>query len=117
MANTFKNAIKKDVTTTSSNYDELYTAPSSSGNTAIILGLALANKTTSAVTVKVQIDDFSDSSASGTIQLLEDVSIPANTTLEVLGGQKYVLEAGDKLKVRAGTGTAIDAFLGVMERT
>ena len=114
MANTFKNAIKSNVTTTGSNYDTLYTAPSSSGNTAIILGLALANKTTSAVTVKVQI---TDSDPSATIQLLEDVSIPANTTLEVLGGQKYVLEAGDILKVQAGTGTAIDAFLGVMERT
>ena len=115
MANTFKNAIKSNVNNGS--YHPLYTAPSSSGNTAIILGLALANKTTSAVTVKVQIDDVSDSGASGTIQLLEDVSIPANTTLEVLGGQKYVLEAGDALKVQAGTGTAIDAFLGVMERT
>ena len=113
MANTFKNAIKSNVSNGS--YDSLYTAPSSSGNTAIILGLALANKTTSAVTVKVQITDVAPST--GTIQLLEDVSIPANTTLEVLGGQKYVLEAGDKLKVRAGTGTAIDAFLGVMERT
>jgi len=112
MANTFKNAIKSSVN--NAGYDALYTAPSSSGNTAIILGLALANKTTSAVTVKVQIND---TSASATIQLLEDVSIPANTTLEVLGGQKYVLEAGDILRVRAGTGTAIDAFLGVMERT
>ena len=99
MANTFKNAIKSNVTTTGSDYDTLYTAPSSSGNTAIILGLALANKTTSAVTVKVQITDTSASNA--TIQLLEDVSIPANTTLEVLGGQKYVLEAGDILKVQA----------------
>ena len=113
MANTFKNAIKSNVNNGS--YHPLYTAPSGSGNTAIILGLALANKTTSAVTVKVQITDTSASNA--TIQLLEDVSIPANTTLEVLGGQKYVLEAGDILKVQAGTGTAIDAFLGVMERT
>ena len=112
MANTFKNAIKSNVS--NSGYTDVYTAPSSSGNTAIILGLALANKTTSAVTVKVQIVD---AAPSATIQLLEDVSIPANTTLEVLGGQKYVLEAGDILKVRAGTGTAIDAFLGVMERT
>ena len=46
MANTFKNAIKSNVSNGS--YDSLYTAPSSSGNTAIILGLALANKTTSA---------------------------------------------------------------------
>ena len=91
----------------------LYTAPA--GATSIILGLALANKTTSSVTVKVQVADASGSNP--VIQLLEDVSIPANTTLEVLGGQKYILETGDILKVRAGTGTAIDAFLGVMERT
>ena len=45
MANTFKNAIKPNVTTTGSDYDTLYTAPS--GTTSIILGLALANKTTS----------------------------------------------------------------------
>jgi len=113
MANTFKNAIKPNVTTTGSNYDTLYTAPA--GATSIILGLALANKTTSSVTVKVQVADASGSNP--VIQLLEDVSIPANTTLEVLGGQKYILETGDMLKVRAGTGTAIDAFLGVMERT
>ena len=80
MANTFKNAIKSNVNNGS--YHPLYTAPSSSGNTAIILGLALANKTTSSVTVKVQITDVAPST--GTIQLLEDVSIPANTTLEVL---------------------------------
>ena len=113
MANTFKNAIKSNVTTTGSDYDTLYTAPA--GATSIILGLALANKTTSSVTVKVQVADASGSNP--VIQLLEDVSIPANTTLEVLGGQKYILETGDILKVRAGTGTAIDAFLGVMERT
>ena len=112
MANTFKNAIKSNVT--SGSYDTLYTAPTGSGNSAVILGLAMANKTTSAVTVKVQI---TDTSASGTIQLLESVSIPANTTLEALAGQKYVLEAGDIVKIQAGTGNAMDAFLGVMERT
>ena len=112
MANTFKNAMKSNVSNGS--YDSLYTAPSGSGNAGIILGLALANKTTSAVTVIVQV---AAAGTGATIQLLENVSIPANTTLEVLGGQKYVLEAGDILKVQAGTGTAIDAFLGVMERT
>ena len=111
MANTFKNAIKSNVSNGS--YDSLYTAPSSSGNTAIILGLALANKTTSAVTVKVQITDTSASNA--TIQLLEDVSIPANTTLEVLGGQKYVLEAGDILKMQTTQTNVIKMTASVLQ--
>jgi hypothetical protein len=81
----------------------LYTAPS--GAQVVVLGLAIANKTTSAVSVKVQ---FTDTSASTTHQLLEDVSIPANTTLETLAGQKYILESTDVLKVQAGTGSALD---------
>lgn len=110
MANTFKNAALADVN--NSAYDTLYTAPA--GTQTVILGLAIANKTTAAVTVKVQ---FTDSSASTTHQLLEDVSIPANTTLETLAGQKYILEATDILKVQAGTGSALDVVLGLMEKS
>jgi len=110
MANTFKNAALADVSTGS--YDTLYTAPASTQ--VVVLGLAIANKTTSAVTVKVQ---FTDTSAATTHQLLEDVSIPANTTLETLAGQKYILEATDVLKVQAGTGSALDVVLGIMEKT
>mgnify|MGYP001326488639 FL=1 len=110
MANTFKNAALANVN--NSAYDTLYTAPSATQ--VVILGLAIANKTSAAVTVKVQ---FTDSSASTTHQLLEDVQIPANTTLETLAGQKYILEASDILKVQAGTGSALDVVLGLMEKS
>ena len=110
MANTFKNAALADVS--SGSYDTLYTAPAATQ--VVVLGLAIANKTTAAVTVKVQ---FTDTSATTTHQLLEDVSIPANTTLETLAGQKYILEATDVLKVQAGTGSALDVVLGIMEKT
>jgi hypothetical protein len=110
MANTFKNAALADVNNAA--YDTLYTAPASTQ--VVVLGLAIANKTSAAVTVKVQ---FGDTSASTTHQLLEDVSIPANTTLETLAGQKYILEATDTLKVQAGTASALDVVLGIMEKT
>ena len=110
MANTFKNASVANVS--NSSYSTLYTTPSAT--TTVVLGLSLANKTTNAVTVQCQ---FTDASANATRQLLENVSIPANTTLEVFAGQKYILETGDILKVKAGTGSAIDAVLGVMQIT
>lgn len=110
MANTFKNAALTSVNNAA--YDTLYTAPSST--TTIVLGLAIANKTTQAVDVQVQ---FSDSSGGTTHQLLENVSIPGQTTLETLSGQKYVLETGDALKVQAGTASALDVVLGIMEIT
>ena len=109
MANTFKNAGLANVS--NSSYQTLYTAPSATQ--PVILGLAIANTTTNAVTVQVQ---FRDGSASADFQLLENVSIPANTTLETLAGQKYILEATDLLKVKAGTGSAIDVVLGFMEK-
>src|SRR5210317_2303179 len=98
MANTFRNAALANVNNAA--YDTLYTAPASTQ--VVVLGLAIANKTSAAVTVKVQ---FGDTSAATTHQLLEDVSIPANPTLENLAGQKYILEANDTLKVQAGTGS------------
>ena len=111
MANTFKNASVADVS--NSSYSTLYTTPSAT--TTVVLGLSLANKTTNAVTVQCQFTDASDSNA--TRQLLENVSIPANTTLEVFAGQKYILETGDKLQLQCSTGSALDAVLGVMQIT
>jgi len=110
MANTFRNAALADVNTGA--YDTLYTAPSST--TTVVLGLAISNKNSQAVTVQVQ---FSDNSANTTHQLLENVSIPGSTTLETLAGQKYILEQNDSLGVKANTNTAIDVVLGVMEIT
>ncbi len=49
--------------------------------------------------------------------MLEDVSIPGNTTLEFFAGQKYILEASDILKVQAGTASSLDVVLGIMEKT
>ena len=111
MANTFKNAFAANVS--HSSYVDLYTAPSST--TTIILGLALCNKTANAVDVTVQIQDTSDSN--NDFQVLDTVSIPARSTLEVLIGQKYVLETTDVLRVKSGTASSLDAILGIMEIT
>ena len=111
MANTFKNAFAASVN--HSAYVDLYTCPSAT--TTVILGLALCNKTANAVTVTVQMQDTSDSN--NDFQVLDTVTIPARTTLEVLSGQKYILETTDVLRVKAGTGSALDASLGIMEIT
>tara|TARA_B100000586_G_C19920131_1_gene346875 strand:+ start:368 stop:700 length:333 start_codon:yes stop_codon:yes gene_type:complete len=110
MANLFKNAFSANITT-GTTYATLYTA--GSGVTTVILGLALCNKSASAVNVTVQIQD----AGSTPYQVLEQVSIPARTTLEVLAGQKYILETTDTLRILAGTASAIDATLGLMEIT
>ena len=111
MANTFKNAFAANIS--NSSFVDLYTVPSAT--TTIVLGLTLCNKTSSAVTATVQFQDTSASNAD--FQVIDTVSIPARTSLELLSGQKYVLEATDVLRVKAGTGSALDATLGIMEIT
>ena len=111
MANTFKNDFAANVS--NSSYVDLYTAPAST--TTVILGLALCNKTANAVDATVQIQDTDDSGAD--FQVLDTVSIPPRTTLEVLAGQKYILETTDVLRVKSGTASALDATLGIMEIT
>ena len=111
MANTFKNAFAANIS--NSSFVDLYTVPSAT--TTIVLGLTLCNKTSSAVTATVQFQDTSASNAD--FQVIDTVSIPARTSLELLSGQKYVLETTDVLRVKAGTGSALDATLGIMEIT
>ena len=110
MPNTLKNILTTQLSTDSAT---LYTCPSSTN--AIILVLAFTNKTYNSVTASVQFTDASDSNA--TRLLLNEVTIPANTTLEVLAGQKYVLEASDILKVQASAASSLDAVLGLMQIT
>ena len=111
MANTFKNAFAANVN--HSAFVDLYTVGSST--TTVILGMAICNKTGNAVDVTVQMQDTSASSAD--FQVLDTVSIPGRTTLEILAGQKYILETTDVLRVKSGTANAIDVTLGIMEIT
>lgn len=108
MAEVFKNASKADVSTGSA--DTLYTAPAAT--TSIVLGAAIANKSSNTVGVTLK---FVDTSAGSTTQMIPNVQIPGNTTLEILAGQKYILETGDSLTVQADAGTSIDITLGVLE--
>jgi hypothetical protein len=107
MANTFKNARATDVGTS---YAAAYTAPS--GTTTVILGMAICNKSSGAVTVSVR---YNDSSSSMYNQIMQDVDVPAGSTLEVLSGQKYILETGDRIDVKSSAATSIDVTMGVME--
>lgn len=106
MANVFKNAHLADVDTT---YVELYATPAAT--TSVVLGLALVNKTQATVLVDVKFRD----QGTGDRMILNQVEIPIGTTLEVLSGQKYILEATDTIEIKCDATNGIDAFMGIME--
>ena len=115
MANTFKTVTKAGVTSA----DVIYTVAGST--TTVVLGLMLGNTTSSAITSTVTLGTNTSNRAGANdeanqdVELLTSTSIPANSTLELLGGNKVVMETTDTLSV-TGSG-ATDVALSIMEIT
>lgn len=115
MANTFKVVTKAGVTSA----DVIYTA--GTGVTAIVLGLILGNTTTSQITSTVTLssDTANRTNANNEdnqpVELITNAPIPAGSSLELLSGNKVVLEVTDTISV-TGSG-AVDVALSIMEIT
>ena len=105
MANTFKSETDAGVTTLAT----IYTVGGST--TTVILGLILGNTTTSQVTATVTLDK----SSGDDVELITNAPIPAGSSLELLAGNKVVMETSDALKVSASGAT--DVCLSIMEIT
>ena len=104
MANDFKNAQAVGVTSVTT----IYTAPAA--KTSILLELDIANTSTNVVEASVEIFD---TSASTDAFLVKNAPVPAGGTLQVVAGQKVILEATDIVKVTA-TG-AVDVVAAILE--
>ena len=115
MANTFKVVTKAGVTSE----DIIYTVAGST--TTVILGLVLGNTTSSQTTVTVTLSSDTSGRAGGNdeanqdVELVTNAPIPAGSSLEMLAGNKVVMETTDVLKV-TGSG-ATDVVLSIMEIT
>lgn len=104
---TFKNAIVTGVGTTASN---VYITPAA--NTSICIELDIANTATSAITANVILRDVSQGN---TAFIVKSAPIPAGSSLQVIAGQKIVLEAGDYIQVQSDTASSLDAIGSILE--
>ena len=119
MANTFKVKTNAAMPASAGTPLTLYTCPGTDTNTnAIVLGLVLCNVHTSQVTVDVQlVSNTSDTETNETVKLLSDVPIPVGSSLEVLSGNKVVMQGTDVMKIDCSVAAKIDATLSIMEIT
>ena len=116
MANTFKLKSNANMPATAGTPLTLYTCPGST--TTVVLGLLLCNNDTSQRTVDVKIEsDTNDTETNETVFLTKDTPIPATSSLELLAGNKVVLQATDVLKIDSDVAGKIDATLSIMEIT
>ena len=110
MANTFKNAYY-DVT---ASLLPAYTAPSSAGNVAIVLTLRITNVDgANDATVDATVTDAS----SGESYVAYTMTVPADSSIELAGTSKVVLETGDKIQLKGSAASDLEAFISVLEIT
>ena len=93
MANDFKRFAKPSVgTSTGASADAVYTVPAGAGSTAlesIVIGITLANKTSTGVTASVFLDN---EDGSNDVFIVKDATVPAGSSLEVMSGNKIVVQ-------------------------
>lgn len=111
MASTFKSASVDGSAITGGTQTTVYTCPGST--TGIILALNLVNLTASQTLITII---FNDNSTGGSIYLVKDLPLPARSAIEMLSGNKYILEAGDSIDYISSEDNSVDAYFGVMEQ-
>ena len=116
MANTFRMTNEANVT---SSLEAIYTVPSST--TTIVLGIMMSNTSSGTIKGSVQLVSTSAvgsgaSNANESTYLIKDAPINNSSSLEIMAGNKIVMQTGDILKAQADT-TGMDIVISYMEMT
>tara|TARA_A100001391_G_C4954342_1_gene248103 strand:+ start:334 stop:705 length:372 start_codon:yes stop_codon:yes gene_type:complete len=96
-----------------------------SGVTAIVLGLVLSNIHTSQVTATVRLVSSTGSRggateslvSNGTSIIVKDAPIPVGSSLELMAGNKVVLEVDDQITIDCSVADKLSGTLSIMEIT
>jgi len=112
MANTFKVTTRDVAPASAGTYD----CPDN--RTAVIIGLSLANVHTSQVTASVKLVSTTNqdgSTQNTTAHLVKDIPIPVGSTVEIMSGNKIILNADDRISVDCSVADKVSVILSYME--
>jgi len=110
MANTFKLKTFTGSSTAANAAMTVYTVPGAT--TCVVLGITLANLASSTVYATVLIENNDGDN----VNFLKSIPIPTGSSVEVMSGNKLILETSDVLKVKSDTVNSIDTSLSIMEQ-
>ena len=116
MANDFKRICTPNVGTSLA---AIYTVPAGASSAAletIVIGITMANKTTSGIFADLFIDN---EDGSNDVYIVKDATIPAGSALEVMAGNKLVLmndgSNADVLKASCNATSSLDCTVSILE--
>ena len=117
MANDFKRFCTPNIS--NSGNSTIYAVPAGASSAAlesIVIGITCANKTTSGVTVDIFLDN---EDGSNDVYIVRNASIPAGASLEVMAGNKLVLQNdgsnADNLEALASAANSVDVTVSVLQ--
>lgn len=104
----FKNAIKNSIGNT---WTQVYAAPSA--KTSYLIQCDVANVANSGVQISIRLKDNSTSTYAF---LVKNAPVPVGSSIQVIDGQKIVLEAQDALELICDTsGSTVDVVVSIIE--
>ena len=92
----------------------IYTAPTDTGDVAIVLSLRITN--VDGTNDDTIIAEVKDQGGSLDAKVAHTMTVPADSSLELAGTSKLVLEAGDSIELTGGAASGdLEAFISVLE--
>jgi len=111
MANSFKLKTFDGSSTAANTAMTVYTAPASTST--VVIGLTICNTTDYLTFIDVKI-----SNADGqTVFLVRGAPVPSGGSIEIMNGNKIVLETGDGIVVYSNASNSVDTIVSVMEQS
>tara|TARA_X000001382_G_scaffold129178_2_gene120543 strand:+ start:272 stop:610 length:339 start_codon:yes stop_codon:yes gene_type:complete len=112
MANTFKSITSGSIGTT---LVGVYTCPGST--TSIVLGASMANTHSSPIGSSIKLKKDGSAAGQDDVFVVKTAPVPVGSSVEVMAGNKVVLQAADVLQFQSDTATSLDVVVSVLEIT
>lgn len=112
MANTFKVDTKSSLVTDAVSNVTTNVLSAGATSTIIVLSVLVSNKTGASANVDVYLVTAGDD-----VYLIRNAPVPAGSSLELISGNKIIMESSDVLRARSDTSTALDIAVSYLEQT
>ena len=112
MANTFKSVTSGSIGTA---LTDVYTCPSST--TTIVLGASMSNTLTNPIGGSIKLAKNGTSAGEDDVFVVKNAPVPAGSSIEVMAGNKIVLQTTDVVQAQSDTSGSLDVSLSLMEIT
>lgn len=113
MANTFKIETKSSLVTDAVSNTTTNVLSAGATATIIVLSVLVSNKTGTSANVDV----YLVTNTGDDVYLIRNAPVPAGSSLELISGNKVIMESSDILRARCDTATALDIAVSYLEQT